>query len=65
MSPTGWPRLVLTCYGKSSDGTEYVKAYGSTNIPIEPGMHSKKVRMFSPVETGSLWEFFGFQKISD
>ena len=41
MSPTGWPRLVLICYGKSSDGTEYVKAYGSTNIPIEPGMHSK------------------------
>ena len=65
MSPAGWPRLVLTCYGKSADGTEYIKSYGSTNIPIEPGVHIKTVRMFSPIQSGSWWEYFGFYKVSD
>ena len=37
MSPSGWPRMVIYCLGKASDGTEYVKAYGSTSIPTVPG----------------------------
>jgi hypothetical protein len=60
MNPAGWPRLVLNCYAKSYDGSEYVKCYGSTNVPIEPGYHIKKVRMFSPIENNSCWEYFGF-----
>ena len=62
MTPHGWPQLVLYCLGRTSEGAEFVKAYGSTHIPIEPGMHSKKVRMFSPIETGTLAEYFGFQR---
>ena len=65
MSPHGWPRIVLYCVGKNAEGKEFVKAYGSTNVPIEPGSHQKAIRMYSPIETGSIWEYFGFQKESD
>tara|TARA_B110000285_G_C14959430_1_gene530895 strand:- start:160 stop:450 length:291 start_codon:yes stop_codon:yes gene_type:complete len=60
MTPSGWPQLVLYCIGKTYTGQEYVKSYGSCHIPIESGMHNKKVRMFSPVETSGIWEYFGF-----
>ena len=60
MTPTGWPQLVLYCIGKDTDGTEYVKAYGSVHVPVSPGVHNKSVRMFSQIETGSLWEYFGW-----
>ena len=65
MTPSGWPQLVLYCIGKTYTGQEYVKSYGSCHIPIESGMHNKKVRMFSPVETSGIWEYFGFQVPDD
>lgn len=65
MSPHGWPRIVLYCLGKNSDGKEFVKAYGSTNVPIEPGVHQKTIRMYSPIKTGTIWEYFGWQFDTD
>lgn len=60
MSPHGWPRIVLYCLGKNGDGREFIKAYGSTNVPIEPGVHQKTIRMYSPIKTGTIWEYFGW-----
>ena len=41
------------------------KAYGSAVIPIEPGMHKKVIKMYSPVQQGSIWEYFGYNVESD
>ena len=65
MNPHGWPRIVLYCLGKNADGREFIKAYGSTNVPVEPGVHTKTVRMYSPIKTGTIWEYFGFQVPDD
>ena len=62
MTPTGWPQMVLYCIGKSSTGKEFIKAYGSVHIPISPGHHKLKIRMYCPIETKGIWEYFGWQK---
>jgi B9 domain-containing protein 1 len=59
MTPFGWPQLVIYCTTKNSEGEDMVKAYGSIHVPIEPGMHKKTVRMFSPISGNSCMEFFG------
>ena len=41
--------MVLYGTSKDSEGVDVVKAYGCIHIPISPGMHKKKVRMFSPI----------------
>ena len=41
MTPFGWPQLVLYCTAKDSDGVEFVRAYGCTHMPLEPGTHTK------------------------
>ena len=38
-------------------------AYGVTHVPTEPGMHKKGVRMFSPIEEGTLWDYFGYSRV--
>ena len=65
MNPSGWPQIVLYCMGRSYSGKEYIKAYGATYVPIAPGMHLKTVRMYSPIETGGLLEYLGFQTQHD
>ena len=65
MTPSGWPQMVLYCMGKNSNGKEFIKAYGSSHVPIEPGMHKKVMRMFSPIETGTIMEYFGYQRESE
>ena len=65
MNPAGWPQMVLFCTGKNYLGQDVVKAYGSAIIPTEPGMHQKTIRMYSPVENNSIWEYFGFNREID
>ena len=60
MTPTGWPQIVIYCIGRNANGEEFVKAYGCQHIPVSPGVHNKKIRMFSPIEIGTISEFFGF-----
>ena len=57
--------MVLFCTGKNFAGHDVVKAYGSALIPTEPGMHKKSIRMYSPVEQGSIWDYFGYNRPSD
>lgn len=49
MTPHGWPQLVLYCTSKDSDGDQFVRAYGCAHMPLQPGTHSKTVRMFTPI----------------
>lgn len=62
MTPYGWPQLVLYCTATDEDGHEFVRAYGCTHMPLEPGIHSKKVRMFTPIAKSPCLEFFGIFK---
>eukprot|EP00349_Pseudokeronopsis_sp_Brazil_P003159 CAMPEP_0202959542 /NCGR_PEP_ID=MMETSP1396-20130829/3719_1 /ASSEMBLY_ACC=CAM_ASM_000872 /TAXON_ID= /ORGANISM="Pseudokeronopsis sp., Strain Brazil" /LENGTH=107 /DNA_ID=CAMNT_0049678139 /DNA_START=393 /DNA_END=712 /DNA_ORIENTATION=- len=62
MTPFGWPQLVLYCTTKDNDGDEVVKAYGTVHIPIEPGTHVKKVRMFTTMSKEGLSGFLGLAK---
>ena len=62
MNPFGWPQLVLYCTATDSDGQEFVRAYGCTHMPIEPGSHTKRVRMFTPIANNPCLEFFGIFK---
>lgn len=36
-----------------------MRAYGCTHVPIQPGIHKKTVRMFTPIEHSRCLEFFG------
>ena len=65
MTPFGWPQLVLYCTAKDQDGHEFVRAYGCTHMPIEPGHHVKQVRMFTPIANSPCLEFFGVFKEGD
>ena len=58
MTPFGWPQLVIYCTGRTSPEKEVVQAYGSVHVPISPGIHTKTVRMFSPIDHSGLKEFF-------
>ena len=62
MTPTGWPQFVVYCIGKSDTGKEFVKAYGSVHVPISPGVHKKSIRMYCPIETKGIWEYFGWNR---
>ena len=62
MNPHGWPQLVLYCVYRDSNGQDFVKAYGSSHVPVSPGVSMKKIRMFSPLETGTLSSYFGIAK---
>ena len=59
MTPFGWPQIVIYCTSKEANGSDKVEAYGSIHVPIQPGMHKKAVRMFSPLASSSFLEFFG------
>lgn len=62
MTPFGWPQIVLYCTSKDSNGSDSVEAYGSIHVPIQPGIHKKTLRMFSPLASNSFYEFFGHFK---
>ncbi len=43
-----------------------VRAFGCTHVPISPGVHTKTVRMFMPVEKNNKCnEFFGIFKSTE
>ncbi|KAK7112566.1 B9 domain-containing protein 1-like [Littorina saxatilis] len=49
----GWPQIVVHAYGLDSFGTDVVRGYGVTHVPITPGRHTIRVPMFVP-ESSSL-----------
>ena len=60
MNPFGWPQIVIYLTSRDAEEEEdNVQAYGSVHVPIEPGLHKKTIRMFTPVQSSSWMEFFG------
>ncbi|KAL8576688.1 B9 domain-containing protein 1 [Nucella lapillus] len=49
----GWPQIVIHAYGLDAFGTDVVRGYGVTHVPITPGRHKIQVPMFVP-ESSSL-----------
>ena len=62
MNPFGWPQIVIYCTSKSALGDDKIEAYGCIHVPIQPGIHKKAIRMFTPIESNPLYEFFGLFK---
>jgi B9 domain-containing protein 1 len=55
--------MVIYLTSKDSEGEDNVEAYGSVHVPIEPGLHKKQIRMFTPVSSHHPFlEFFGCYK---
>lgn len=50
---------MIYCTSKDANGEDSVQAYGSIHVPIQPGIHKKTIRMFSPLISSSFFEFFG------
>ncbi|XP_025090453.1 B9 domain-containing protein 1-like [Pomacea canaliculata] len=49
----GWPQLVVSAYGLDAFGTDVVRGYGCTHVPITSGRHKVRIPMFVP-ESSSL-----------
>lgn len=53
----GWPRIALSVYGIDYFGRDVVRGYGSTVIPLQPGVHNIEIDMFKPVSSSTINEF--------
>ena len=51
-NPYGWPRLALSIYGFDLLGRDILRGYASILIPINPGRHTKHLKIFRPVSGG-------------
>ena len=59
-SAHGWPRLVLSVFGRNGMGMEVVRGYGSCLIPTAPGVHTRYIRLFAPVSASLLQQFLAY-----
>jgi B9 domain-containing protein 1 len=57
ISPTGWPRIVVSVFGIDSLGRDIARGYGSMHIPTRPGTYRRTVRLFRPVCASYLHQF--------
>ena len=56
----GWPQIVLSVYGIDAFGRDVVRGYGAVHLPMQPGNHTVKVRLYRPVSASLLQQFFGW-----
>ncbi|XP_028417327.1 B9 domain-containing protein 1-like [Dendronephthya gigantea] len=56
-NPSGWPQLVVSCYGPDAFGHDVVRGYGAIHVPISPGSHSREIPMFVPESSSRLQKF--------
>ena len=56
---TGWPSLILTFTSRDFLGRDVICGYGVTNVPTQPGSHSRYVHVFTPVSSSYLSDFLG------
>lgn len=56
----GWPQVVLSVYGIDAFGRDVVRGYGSVHLPMQPGNHQVKVRLYRPISSSLLQQFFGW-----
>ncbi len=60
ISPTGWPRIVISVFGSDSLGRDVAKGYGSMHIPTQPGTYKRTVRLFRPVCASYFHQFMAW-----
>lgn len=53
-NPFGWPQLIVHAYGIDAFGTDVVRGYGVTHVPITPGRHKIRIPMFVPESSSQL-----------
>ena len=58
-NPSGWPRLVLSCYSPDFFGREVLKAYGVCYFPTTNGSHERTLYMFSPTSSSEIINMLG------
>ena len=58
-NPSGWPQLVVSCYGPDWFGREVLKAYGVCYFPTTKGSHERTLHMFSVKSSSGLIEAIG------
>lgn len=56
---SGWPQLVLTFTSRDFLGRDVICGYGVTNVPTQPGTHTRFVNVFTPVSSSFLSQFLG------
>ncbi|VDM98228.1 unnamed protein product, partial [Thelazia callipaeda] len=59
-NPSGWPQIVLTCYGFDFFGNNVIRGYGAVHIPTIPGRTVRRVPMFVPEASTLLQRFMGW-----
>ncbi|CAG9460270.1 unnamed protein product [Pedinophyceae sp. YPF-701] len=59
-NPFGWPQIVLSVYGVDGMGREVVQGYGCTHVPVTPGQHAVKVRLFRPASSSGIQAFMAW-----
>ena len=58
-NPSGWPQLVVSCYGPDWFGREVLKAYGVCYFPTTKGFHERTLHMFSIKSSSGFIEAIG------
>ena len=58
-NPSGWPQLVVSCYGPDWFGREVLKAYGVCYFPSTKGSHERTLHMFSIKSSSGFIEAIG------
>ena len=53
----GWPRLALSVYGFDFLGRDVLRGYASLMLPINPGRHTKYLKIFRPVSGSTFVQF--------
>jgi hypothetical protein len=50
-----WPQVVLILYGTDYFGRSIPRGYGNIFLPTSSGTHTRKVRIFRPLQPLSFW----------
>ena len=58
-NPSGWPQLVVSCYGPDWFGREVLKAYGVCYFPATKGSHERTLHRFSIKSSSGFIEAIG------
>ena len=51
----GWPQLTVVLYGTDYFGRSIARGYGNVHLPTKEGSHKRKIRVFKPVDSFSIW----------
>lgn len=55
----GWPRIILTFTSRDFLGRDVICGYGITNVPTQPGTHTRYVHVFTPISSSYLSDMIG------